>query len=78
MAGTTLLLSYVCAIWMVYVTHHVVQEMYTRNCKSNLLNILMYGNSDMCNTLSSILNYIETMSKVTTLNCAKNIFPFLV
>lgn len=67
------IVSYVSAIWLVFITHYVVQEMYHRHCKSNLLNILMYGNSDVCNTLSSILRYTETVSKATTLDCIRRV-----
>jgi len=59
----TLVLLVVCV--SVFVLHMLVQELYHRRCRSNLIYVMLYGKSDMCNVMSVFIDKTEFLMKTT-------------
>ena len=61
---------------VVFFLHITLQEIYHQRCRANLLTIMLYGNSDMCNVISSILDSTEMLARTCTLRYIKCIEAF--
>lgn len=45
-----------------WVAHLCLQQQYYRHCQSNLLRVILFGNSSMCTSMRSLLSQIEAAS----------------
>ena len=53
---------YISMSVMVFIIHAVIDFHYHSICRSNLINIVLFGNSNICNILGSILQKTELFS----------------
>lgn len=58
-AWTRQYLNIMCCFALAVLVHFATQHQYHYRCKSNLLKVMLYGNSEMCLLLGAVARRIE-------------------
>lgn len=61
----------ICTI--MYFSHAIIEKTYHYKCRLNLFQVVLYGNSDMCNIMKFVLDKIEFSVKSVIVATTKSL-----